>query len=183
MKLPILRPLIFTTSILLIPLVAMQFTSEVNWTLFDFIAMGVLLLGTSLAFEFFLSRTSSMKYRVAAGLAIGTCLLLTWMNLAVGIIGNENNPANLLYFAVPMILFLGAIYAEFEAKALARVLFMTAGALALIPIIALVVNRPSIATSDALFGVLAVLLLNTFFVVLLVGSGLLFKQAAKAALP
>lgn len=179
MKLNIQRPILFTVGILLIPLIAMQFTNEVQWTLFDFTAMGSLLFGTALAFEFFMSRTSSSTYRIAAALAIGTCLLLTWMNLAVGIIGSENNPVNLLYFIVPMILFIGAIMARFEAQALARTVFVTAGALALIPVSALIINQPSIATEEALFGVLSVLLLNTFFVVLLVGAGLLFKQAAK----
>jgi nitrate/nitrite transporter NarK len=38
--------------LLLIPLVAMQFTNEVNWTLSDFVVAAVLLLGTGLVCEF-----------------------------------------------------------------------------------------------------------------------------------
>jgi hypothetical protein len=37
--------------LLLIPLIAMQFTNEVNWTLFDFVVAGVLLLGTGFICE------------------------------------------------------------------------------------------------------------------------------------
>lgn len=173
-----LRPALITLSILLIPFIAMRFTSEVEWTAFDFIAMGILLFTSGITYEFFASRTGSLAFKAATALAVGTCLLLTWMNLAVGIIGNENNPVNLLYFLVPMVLFIGAISARFEAKALSRVLYVAASTLALIPIIALSINRPSIATSDELFGVLSVLLLNTFFVTLLAGSGLLFKNAS-----
>ncbi len=174
----ILRPALITLSILLIPLIAMQFTSEVNWTFFDFIAMGILLFVAGITYEFFASRAGSLAFKGAAALAVGTCLVLTWINLAVGIIGNENNPINLLYFLVPMILFIGAIWSRFNTDALARTLFFSAFALALIPITALVINRPSISTENELFGVLSVLMLNGFFVVLLVGSGLLFKNAS-----
>ena len=37
--------------LLLIPLVAMQFTSEVNWTLSDFVVGGMLLFGTGIICE------------------------------------------------------------------------------------------------------------------------------------
>lgn len=174
----ILRPALITIAILFIPLIAMQFTNEVNWTFFDFIAMGTLLFGAGITYEFFASRSGSLAFKGAAALAVGTCLILTWINLAVGIIGSENNPVNLLYFAIPMILFIGAIWSRFDTKALARTVFTAAFALALIPIIALVINRPSIETQEELFGVLSVLMLNGFFVVLLVGAGLLFKNAS-----
>ncbi len=174
----ILRPALITLSILLIPFIAMQFTSEVNWTFFDFIAIGILLFSAGITYEFFASRSGSLAFKGATALAVGTCLILTWINLAVGIIGNENNPINLLYFAIPMILFIGAIRARFNAEALGRTVFVGAFALALIPIIALVINRPSIGTQEELFGILSVLVLNAFFVILLVGSGLLFKNAS-----
>ncbi len=37
--------------LLLMPLIAMQFTNEVNWTLSDIVVAGVLLLGTGLICE------------------------------------------------------------------------------------------------------------------------------------
>lgn len=40
--------------LLCIPLVAMQFTNEVNWDGFDFIVAGILLLATGLTIEFVL---------------------------------------------------------------------------------------------------------------------------------
>jgi energy-converting hydrogenase Eha subunit A len=73
--------------ILLIPLIAMQFTSEVDWSPFDFLVMGVLLLGTGLTCELVLRKVKKTGYRVAIIIGILAALLLTWMELAVGIFG------------------------------------------------------------------------------------------------
>jgi hypothetical protein len=71
--------------LLLIPLIAMQFTNEVNWTLFDFIVAGVLLLGTGLLGEFVMRKINKIKYRIATCIALMVVLLLIWAELAVGI--------------------------------------------------------------------------------------------------
>ena len=62
----------------------MQFTDEVNWTLFDFVIAGILLIGTGLICEFTLRK---IKYRIAIIIAIFVVLLLIWIELAVGIFG------------------------------------------------------------------------------------------------
>jgi hypothetical protein len=49
--------------ILLVPLVAMLFTDEVKWGLFDFIVMGALLLGTGLTCEFIMRKVKKIEYR------------------------------------------------------------------------------------------------------------------------
>ncbi len=71
--------------LLLIPLIAMEFSDEVNWTLLDFIAAGVLLLGTGLMCELVLRKVKKTKHRIAICLAILAMLLLIWAELAVGI--------------------------------------------------------------------------------------------------
>ncbi len=79
--------LLSATFLLLIPLVAMQFTSEVNWSPFDFIVMGSLLLGTGLTIEFVLRKVKKTEHRIILCLAIIATLLLVWAELAVGIFG------------------------------------------------------------------------------------------------
>lgn len=79
--------LITATILLLIPLVAMQFTEEVNWTLSDFLVAGVLLFGTGLLCELILRKVKKVKLRIALCIAILIVLLLIWAEMAVGIFG------------------------------------------------------------------------------------------------
>lgn len=81
-----IRPALATALILMIPLVAMQFTAEVDWTLSDFVIMGVLLFVTGLLLEIAVRKTS--KYRVAAVAAIVVGFLWLWAELAVGVFTN-----------------------------------------------------------------------------------------------
>jgi hypothetical protein len=71
--------------LLLIPLIAMQFTNEVKWTLIDFIVAAALLLGTGLTCNFVMQKVKNIKLKVAICLAILAALLLIWVELAVGI--------------------------------------------------------------------------------------------------
>jgi len=73
--------------VLLIPLVAMQLTNEVNWTVFDFITAGILLVGTGLMIELTLRLIKKPKYRLAICAAFLIFLILIWAELAVGIFG------------------------------------------------------------------------------------------------
>ena len=73
--------------LLLIPFIAMQFTSEVDWSPFDFLVMGILLLGTGLAFELVLRKVKKTEHRIALSLAVLVIFFLIWAELAVGIIG------------------------------------------------------------------------------------------------
>ena len=73
--------------ILAIPLVAMQFTSEVDWKLLDFIVMGTLLTVTGLAIELVARNVKTTTWRIGISIAILILLLLVWAELAVGIFG------------------------------------------------------------------------------------------------
>lgn len=73
--------------LLLIPLIAMQFTNEVNWGLFDFAIAGALLLGTGILCELVLRKIKNTKLKIIICLAILALLFLLWAELAVGIFG------------------------------------------------------------------------------------------------
>jgi hypothetical protein len=168
----IIRIIIAVALLLMIPLIAMQFTNEVNWTPADFIFAGFALLGAGLMYEFIASRAGDIVYRLAVGLAVGTALLLLWANLAVGIIGNEANPANLLYFGVLAVWFIGVAAAGFKPHEMSIAMCATAIAQALVPIIAFLIWRPEITV-----GVVEVVIVNAFFITLWVGAALLFRHA------
>ncbi|MEG4281348.1 hypothetical protein QUA62_28380 [Microcoleus sp. MON1_C1] len=166
-----------TAFILLMPLLAMLFTDQVAWDLIDFIVAGTLIFGTGLAYELVARKGGTMAYRVAVGIALATAFLLVWMNLAVGIIGSEDNPVNLMYFGVVAIGILGATIARLRPRGMARTLFATALAQALVPVIALIIKRPQVTSVEASIGVLGVLGLNAFFVMMFMGSALLFRRS------
>ena len=72
---------------LLVPLVAMRFTDEVKWSVYDFVIAGVLLLGTGLLCEWVLRKVKRWEYRIALCAAILFALFIVWAELAVGLIG------------------------------------------------------------------------------------------------
>ena len=169
----VIRLALATVFILLLPLLA-----QWAWGPADFVFAGALIFGTGFMYLLVARKGGTTAYRLAVGLALAAAFVLVWMNLAVGLIGSEDNPANLMYGGVLAIGFLGAIIAELRPEGMARVLFTMALAQAVVPAIALIVWKPPV-TSD----VLRVLGVNALFVVLFVGSALLFRSAARERTP
>ena len=158
---------------LLLALVAKQFIGEVRWV--DNLAQtGALLIGVGIAVELVSRKTGEAAYRAAVGLALGSALLLSWVNGAVGIIGSEDNDANLMYGGMLVVGAIGAVIARFKPEGMARALFATALAQTLVAVIALVGRMGSPYS-----GPLEIVTSNGFFVALFVGSAVLFSKAAR----
>lgn len=158
--------------LLLIPLVGVMVSEEWQWTLSDFVAMWVLLAGTTFVYRLLATRkAANFSYRAGAGLAVAAGFLLTWVNLAVQIIGHEN-PANLLYPGVILVGLIGVFLSRFQPTGMANAAFATAAAAFLVPVVA-VIFWPA----DFSPGVPRVFLLNGCFVLMFVGAGLLFRHA------
>ncbi len=123
-------------------------------------------------------KMNNKTYRLAVGIAVGTALMLIWVNAAVGIIGDGDlDGPNAIYF---MVILIGLIYAgviHFNPNRLSRVLFTMAFAQFCVPVVAIFIWKPS-AISWAP-GVLQVFGLNSIFVILFFISGLLFKLAVQ----
>jgi hypothetical protein len=114
---------------------------------------------------------SHSAYRFAVGLALTAAFLIVWLNAAAGLIGIEDDdPANLLYVGVLAIGFVGAIIARLQPRGMARALFVTALAQALVGGIALKV--PNTASP------MQMVLLHGAFVAMFAGAALLFRYAA-----
>jgi hypothetical protein len=166
--------------ILLIPLVLTIRDGGVegvgwNWTLSDFIIMGTVLFGVGLAYELLARRSEQIAYRAAFSLGLLGAFLLFWVNGAVGIIGSEDNPANLLYGAVFAVGLVGSLIARFKPRGMAYTLFAAALVQMLVPTFALFVWPAQTSWGEA--GVMGVFVLNGFFAFLFVVSGLLFRRA------
>lgn len=105
-------------TVLLLPLIAMEFTGEVVWDLADFAVAALLLGATGLAVELAAHRSAQHAYRAAAALAAAGVLVLVWANLAVGLVGAEDNPLNLLFGLVVAVGLVGSAQVRFRAKGL-----------------------------------------------------------------
>lgn len=170
--------------LLLLPLIAMQFTQAVDWGVFDFILMGALMGIVGGGIELAVKLSHSTRYRVAAVLALMAGFMMIWVNLAVGIIGDGDHPVNLLYFVVVMGGLVGTVTSRFRPAGLATTLYLMVIALVLIGVGVIVTGSFPAATpaSDAQAIealVIQVLGITGFFSMLFLVPALLFQQAAK----
>lgn len=163
--------------ILMIPLVAMRLTADVDWSLVDFAIMGTLLFGTGFSFVLATRYVTEVYYRLAVGLALGSTLFMIWANLAVGLIGSGPNAGNLLSMLVPLIGLVGSAWVRVETKLMERVMYTMATAMVIIAIIALLLGMQHGRGSS----VTEVIGVSGFFAAAFVTSGLLFRQAAMVA--
>ena len=106
-------------ALLALPAVAMQFTREVDWSGGDFVLMGLLFALVGGGIELAVSRSSDRFYRAGAIVAILAGFLTIWVNLAVGMIGSEDNSYNLLFAGVLVLAILGSALASFRARGMA----------------------------------------------------------------
>lgn len=124
-------------ALLSVPLIAMQFTSEVNWTGFDFAFMAALMGSVGLGIQFAVRRTTNLFYRAGVFAALSAAFLLIVVNGAVGIIGDEGEIANLLYLTVVALAIAGAAIARFQPVGMARTMTAAGIAQVAVPLIAL----------------------------------------------
>lgn len=105
--------------LLLLPAVAMQFTSEVDCGPGDFMVMGVMLLTACGTCELAARASDNGAYRMGAAVAVLAGFLTIWANLAVGMIGDEGNPLNLMFAGVLGIALVGSVIAMFRPAGMA----------------------------------------------------------------
>lgn len=157
--------------LLLLPLIAMQFTDEVNWSASDFVFAGVLLFSSLGAYEVAARKTGNTTYRAGAGLAIAATFLLIWSNAALHI---TDSVADAMYYGVAIIGIIGVIIALFRPGGGARAMLAAALALVLVSVIALVAGVVPNYYASA-FEVLGI---TGFYVALYAGAAWLLQAAA-----
>ena len=170
-------PALITALILLIPLLGNHFVDGWHWPPGAFVLAGTLLFGISLTYQLVTRNRDTIAYRAAVGIACAATFLLAWVNLVQWA---DVTPAAVMYFGVPIVGVIGAAVARLRPNGMARALFATALAQALVLAVALIIlitRNPQVTswTPPELrgFG------LNAFFVMLFVVSALLFRAAAR----
>ncbi len=125
-------------ALMLLPVLAMRAVERTPSDPGDFIFLAILLAGVGIAFEVAARVPRHRAYRAAVGFAAAAAFLHSWINLAVGTIGNEDNPANLIFYAVFAVAIGGAIAARFKPDGMARAMLATAIAQMLVLVGALI---------------------------------------------
>lgn len=163
--------------LLIAPAIAMRVTDEVHWTISDFLFAAVLLVGAGVVAEFAARASGDWPYRIGVGLAVLASVLLLWINGAVGLIGSEDNPANVLYLGVIVSAFVGAIASRFRADGLSLTMVAAASLQSVIGVLAVLrgwgegsENWPR-----------PVIVLSIIFALIWLTSAGLFRRAARAS--
>jgi hypothetical protein len=162
-------------ALLALPFVAMQFSRQVNWTGSDFAVFGAMLLAAGIPIELAIRASRDWSYRGGVVLALLGAFLTVWTNFAVGIVGSESNPANLLFFGAILVGVVGTIGARGRANGMALAMLATAAALGIAFVIAISAptDEPTVSHVIAAFG-------TGIFAALFLGSAALFRRAARA---
>jgi hypothetical protein len=172
------RVLLVVAALLMVPLIAMQFDTGVNWSVSDFIVAGTLLAGTGLLYQLLAGKAGSIAYRAGAALALFATLSLVWVNLAVGFIGSEQNPANLMYLGVLAVGVAGAVLARLQPVGMARALFAMAGVQALIGVVALALGLGASESRP-----LEIVGTTAIWTAMFAAAGMIFRSARSDASP
>lgn len=120
---------------------------------------------------------NNTAYRAAAGVALAAALLLMFFNVAVGVIGPEDDDANVLGFAVLAVAVIGVMVARFQPTGMARALLVTALAHASVAVIALTAGFGDTMPDWQR----KIVVLSGFFIALWLLSAWLFRKAARKA--
>lgn len=161
-------------ALLLIPLTAMQFTDAVQWSVADFLIMGVLLNGMGLLMLAVIKHKRFFA-RLAGIFTALTVFLLIWVNLAVGLVGSGPHWGNLLYIAVIAEILIGATISGFRIRGMMHTLFAATGILVVIACVQLLAGMEHLPSSLRM----EIIGVNGFFAVLLFVCGWLYRVALK----
>lgn len=147
------------------------------WSLFDFVFMGALFGAVGLVIEGAVRASPNLAYRTGAGVAVAGVFLLVWVNGAVGVFGDEEGPANLMFFGVVTTAGLGSALARFRPAGMAWAMCATAAAQ--LVVVATVLGLGW--ASPGLEGVREAMLACGFAIAWLVSAGLFWRAAEDAA--
>lgn len=110
------------------------------WGPFDFVLAAVLLYGSTGLVDLAIRKGGSTAYRLGAGLAVLASFLLIWINGAVGVIGSEDNPANLVFIGIILVALAGSVLGRFEPRGMSRAMLaacaLTTAVAAAVPVFA-----------------------------------------------
>ena len=146
-----------------------------NWDLLDILTFAAMVTALAIIGVSAWRWGRTRAYRLGAAIAALGAFTLAWMNGAVGIIGNEENEANLLFFGVLGVAAAGVLIARFRAKGMAVALYATAIAQVLVAAFAITMRLGASGPTWPRGLLIITVIYSTFWLV----AGSLFSKAAK----
>jgi hypothetical protein len=107
-------------------LLLLPYAANAPWTVFDYVFAAALLGSLGLVLELVVRKSRNLAFRFGAAVAVIAAVLTVWINGAVGMIGSEDNPYNLLFLGVPPIALMGAFIARFRPAGMSRAMAVAA---------------------------------------------------------
>ena len=157
-------------ALLALPFVAMQLKAEgVDWNLFDFVLMGTLFGLCGAAYEIAVRVARSNVFVLGAGLATATAFFTTFINLAVGIVGEPQEYANAMFYGVVALALVAICFTQLKPPRMAIAMEITATAQALVGVIVFLTTS---GHPEGWF-------LSAFFATTWLIAGQLFRTAAR----
>jgi hypothetical protein len=172
------HPLIWAVAagLLTLPAIAMRFPgSGVDWTASDFVVMGALFALACGAYELAARLPGTRLTRAAFAVAVLGGFFQIWVNLAVGLVGDGDNPASLMFLGVPAVALLGALIARGRPAGMARAMLATAAVHAGVGVAAAIAGW-----GEPHDGPLRVAAITAFFMRPWLASAALFRWSAAA---
>ena len=167
-----LRVALGALAVWMVPVVAAQFVKDWHWGVGGFVRVYVLFFLTGMVYAVIARKMRAWAYKAGVGVALVAGFVLGWSNMVH--VADSENPANLWYYSVLVMGFVGACLARLRAPGLARTLFVMAATLALISMM-LPSGAPAYLARNMAIG-------HAVNVVLFTASGLLFRHASLAGL-
>jgi hypothetical protein len=164
--------------LLLVPITGQLTVEGWHWKWHGFVFAWAVFTFATWFVRFLVTRpAANLPYKVGVTLAIVTGFLVTWSDLAVQIIG-EDNPGNVLYLLTVLGGFIGVVISRFRPGGLSIVAFAMAASFLLIPAVA-VLNWPA----DFDPGYPKIQFGSAVLAAIFTTSGLLIRRAAPQAAP
>ncbi len=105
-----------------LPAIAMQFTSEVDWTGSDFVFAAVLISALGIGAEIAVRVGRNVPHKVGIAIAALGGFLTVWINGAVGMIGSEDEATNLVFIALVGIAVVASLLVWFRPAAMRSIM-------------------------------------------------------------
>ena len=163
-----------TAGLIALPITIQLISGNFGWSLADFVSVTIILLMSCGLFDIAARSASSASYLAGTSAALAAGFGSIVLNGAIGFVGSEDEPHNLLFLAVVCVAVIGAVLARGHAMALS-IAMSAAGIAHIVVSIGLLINADGTSDGDPQMEVVGL----TVFAAMWLASAWLFRKASR----